>query len=160
MNQYSKIILLTLLLGVFNLSCYKESKYEAKKGVLDLSQKSINDLGIVDLVGEWEFYWAQLLDPTDFETDLPSIPLYAKVPGSWEDILTSGVNTSAKGYATYRLLVKTSAQDSVFGIKINRIDASYRLWVNGKLISSAGTVAKQKKSTLQNGVERKKLLYK
>jgi two-component system sensor histidine kinase ChiS len=91
-----------------------------------------------------EFYWAQLLEPSDFETDLPSIPLYAKVPGSWEDILTSGVNTSAKGFATYRLIVKTSKQDSVYGIKINRIDASYRLWVNGKLISSAGKVAKVK----------------
>jgi serine phosphatase RsbU (regulator of sigma subunit) len=144
MNQYSKIILLILLLGIFNLSCYKETDYEAEKGVLDLSQKSINDLGIVDLVGQWEFYWAQLLEPSDFETDLPSIPLYAKVPGSWEDILTSGVNTSAKGFATYRLIVKTSKQDSVYGIKINRIDASYRLWVNGKLISSAGKVAKVK----------------
>jgi hypothetical protein len=60
MNQYSKIILLILLLGIFNLSCYKETDYEAEKGVLDLSQKSINDLGIVDLVGQW----GVLLGPT------------------------------------------------------------------------------------------------
>ncbi len=158
MNQYSKIILLILLLGVFNLSCFKETDYEAKKGVLDLSQKSINDLGIVDLVGEWEFYWAQLLEPSDFETDRPSIPLYAKVPGSWEDILTNGVNTSAKGYATYRLIVKTSPQDSVFGIKINRIDASYRLWVNGKLISSAGKVAETKEEYIPKWSRKEKIV--
>jgi len=146
MSQLFKIFLLVFFLGALNLSCNQGSEYKAEKGILDISQKSINQLGIIDLTGEWEFYWEQLLEPTDFDTDKPSIPLYAKIPGGWEDIVTSGVNTQAIGYATYRLIIKTNEQDSIFGIKINRIDASYKLWVNGELTSTAGEVGIDKES--------------
>jgi serine phosphatase RsbU (regulator of sigma subunit) len=146
MNQYFKILLLFVILGALNFSCNKKSEYEVKKGVLDLSQKSINEIGMIDLVGEWEFYWKQLLEPSDFKTDKPSIPLYSKVPESWEDVVTSGVDTKASGYATYRIVIKTNEKDSIFGIRINRIDVAYALWINGELISTAGKVAKTKDS--------------
>ena len=146
MNQFLKILLFVVLISALNFSCNQESIYKAEKGVLDISQQSINKLGVIDLIGEWEFYWEQLLEPSDFETNKPSIPLYAKLPGGWEDIVTSGINSQAAGYATYRLIIKTNDQDSIFGLKINRIDASYRFWVNGRLVSTAGKVGKDKKT--------------
>ncbi|MHB8067895.1 MAG: ATP-binding protein [Desulfobaccales bacterium] len=51
----------------------------ARHGVLDLSGWDLEQDGTVNLAGEWEFYWGQLLTPADFhQARLPEISGYLK----------------------------------------------------------------------------------
>lgn len=141
MKSILKIFISLFLLGFLFTSCSNGQKIIAKKGIIDLSNEPFSKIGIVDLSGEWEFYWTQLLSPADFTTNKPSSPLYAKIPSSWQSVITNEINTEAQGYATYRLLVKTNPQDSIFMIRINRIDLAYKLWINGDFITAVGKIS-------------------
>ncbi len=50
----------------------KKIQPEASKGILDLSDWNLKKDNPVELKGEWEFYWQQLLFEKDFlNSDLP-----------------------------------------------------------------------------------------
>lgn len=49
----------------------KETSPLARHGVLDLSGWDLEKDGPVNLAGEWEFYWEQLLTPEDFHGPRP-----------------------------------------------------------------------------------------
>jgi len=56
---------------------------QVDQGVMDLRNWDLSD-GIIKLDGEWEFYWQQLLEPTDFRDDKqPSAVDYFTVPNKW-----------------------------------------------------------------------------
>jgi len=140
MNSAYKILLLILGLTSLNISCSNVRHVEAVDGILDISRKSIDDIGSVNLSGQWEFYWNQLLTPDNFNSDKEFPKLYVTVPGSWSKDKNKNANISKYGFATYRLVVKTNSVDSVFGLRIDRIDVSYKLWVNGILLSEVGKI--------------------
>ena len=74
----------------------KKNKKEipkAKNGIIDLNKWNFEEDGIIDLSGEWEFYWEQLLTPADFENNQNNNPEYVIVPGGWE--------TGRNGYKKY-----------------------------------------------------------
>lgn len=145
MKQYLQVILaITVILG---LSCNhkQEDKYVVNKGVMDISQHTIDDLESIPINGKWEFYWNKLLRPSDFHNQ-NQIPLYATVPGAWCNVVTDGLQTSPEGFATYRVIINTNINDSIFGLKINRINTAYNLWVNGALISSIGKLSESKEN--------------
>lgn len=144
MKSILKIFISITFLGFLFASCNNGERTIAEKGIIDLSDEPIAKIGIVDLSGEWEFYWEQLLVPADFASNKQSSPLYAKIPSSWESVITNEINTEARGYATYRLLIKTNPQDSIFMIRLNRIDLAYKLWINGDYITSIGKTSDKK----------------
>ncbi len=78
MKSLLKIIISLILLGFLFTSCNTDKKKTAEKGIIDLSDKPIAEVGITDLSGEWEFYWEQLLSPADFSTDKPSSTIVCK----------------------------------------------------------------------------------
>ncbi|HYE81129.1 MAG TPA: sensor histidine kinase [Clostridia bacterium] len=113
---------------------------EATGGVLDLTCRNWEQDGIVALNGQWEFYWQKLLAPGDFQKAEPvSERELIVLPRAWNKYVLDGEELPGDGYATYRLLIRHSA-DEVLAIKIPRIFTSYRLWANGELIASAGNV--------------------
>ncbi|MCL6611565.1 MAG: response regulator [Peptococcaceae bacterium] len=118
---------------------------EAVDGVLDLTGWDFQRQGVVQLEGCWEFYWEQLLTPGDFESE-PQKTGFIEVPGLWNGYTVSeggaARRLSGDGYATYRLIIKTSAQNDLLALKILDFATSYRLWVNGKLLASNGRVGK------------------
>ncbi|MEO6288622.1 MAG: hypothetical protein ABIO76_01805, partial [Ginsengibacter sp.] len=67
----------------YSIDCLAQSNGFAKKGVLDLSKWDWKTNGIVDLNGEWEFYWNTLYDPTNSDTALNIKLDYVYVPGFW-----------------------------------------------------------------------------
>ena len=69
----------------------------AQKGFVDLS---VNDIGtqVVDLNGQWEFYWEQLIQPGQFESRPPT---FGEVPVFWKHY-DQGYDKF--GYGTYRLV--------------------------------------------------------
>ncbi|MCW3489706.1 sensor histidine kinase [Dethiobacter alkaliphilus] len=126
----------------------KANQPEAVNGVLDLSDWSLEQDGIVALDGQWEFYWQELLTPQQFEqkTNNPEGALIT-VPRAWNSFEHNGKVLSGDGYATYRLLINTTTEE-ILGIKIPRIFTSYRLWANGELLAENG----------QTGIERSQAL--
>ncbi len=112
-----------------------EIKLKAESGVLDLSQvKFEND--VVRLDGQWEFFWNQLLSPSEIKNE--SIAEYIQIPGSWNKHISNEAQ-SGYGYATYRLQFKIAGRIEL-ALKIPRMFTAYELWMNGELISTAGTV--------------------
>lgn len=112
---------------------------KAQQGVLDLTNWTFSDNGPVNLNGQWEFYYNQLLTPEDFKDNSQKPSGFIEVPSSWSTFKYDNQNIPGAGYATYRLLVNLN-EESIMALKAETIWTSYKLWVNGSLISSAGTV--------------------
>lgn len=120
----------------------------ATNGIMDLSDFDWEQRNTVDLDGQWKFYWERLLDPKDFKENIvPAEKSYISLPRVWNNYEIDGKKLSGDGYATYRLTIK-NAGNSVLGIIIPRILTSYKLFINGDLISSAGKVSADKNQML------------
>jgi len=133
--------------------------------------------GNVPLRGEWELYFGQLLDPHHLPPPPPGNleatgatahaadggaqaasargPLYASVPGSWTSVRTDEGSLPRFGAATYRLLITglpgtgspLEFDSAAWGLKIPYARTAYRLWVNGRLAASNGTVSLRPEET-------------
>lgn len=122
----------------------------AEKGVIDLTNWDFGELGTVALDGEWEFYWNQLLDYDDFHGDEENLSLsgYFNVPSTWNRYTVDNEKLPEKGFATYRLRVKTNDIDRIKGIKILTMSTSYRLMVDNEIIAESGRVGDSPEKTM------------
>ncbi|OHD64601.1 MAG: hypothetical protein A2176_08955 [Spirochaetes bacterium RBG_13_51_14] len=116
----------------------------AIRGVMDLSDWNFERDGPVDLSGQWEFYWQQLLRPSDFHRAARS-PIYIQVPGIWNGRIVRGHKLTGDGYATYRLritmpLTRHLASGEKPALMIHDMGTAYLLYVNGALAGWGGAV--------------------
>ncbi|MBP1989978.1 ATP-binding protein [Paenibacillus eucommiae] len=116
----------------------------ATKGILDLTLWDVNTSGSVNLNGEWEIYWNQLLEPQDFISGKPPMTGYIKIPRSWEGYEVEGRPLTTHGYATFRLQVHMSDHSQPKALQTIRLSTAYRMWVNGEMVGSSGIVGKSK----------------
>ena len=115
----------------------------AEKGVLDLSKISNPDNFIINLNGEWEFYWKKMFHPHDFKAEKIIPDYYGKVPSYWTDYQQDQVKTEKFGFATYRLTVLLPpGLKEPLGIDLPVFDTSYDLYINGKYLGGSGTTGK------------------
>lgn len=110
----------------------------AEAGFLDLTQVEFES-EVVSLDGEWELYWNQFLSPSELKA--APVTEYVNIPSSWNKYESNKSAYSGDGYATYRLTFITE-NDKRLALKIPRLRTAYKLWINGELISSAGTIGK------------------
>ena len=115
----------------------------AEEGVIDLSGIQF-DTDILALNGQWEFYWQKLIEPG--EKGYNEATDYVAVPRSWNKLKPDTNTYSGDGYGTYRLTF-TTAKSEKLALKIPRLRTAYRLWVNGEMIASAGTVGKTREAS-------------
>lgn len=109
-------------------------------GEIDLSKTEFSEEGVIALDGEWEFYWNQFLNPSDFKGEQHDIQ-YLNVPGNW--LRDQAGNTYAqKGYATYRVIINNIPDTKYFGLKKANIRNSSKLYVNGELVLKDGQISK------------------
>ncbi|MBN1293278.1 MAG: GHKL domain-containing protein [Candidatus Latescibacteria bacterium] len=121
----------------------------AVKGELDLRGWDFRRDGPVKLDGEWEFYWENLLTPTEFEGDTPpELSGWFFVPGQWQKYVVNGKKLSNNGYATYRLTILLDHQHSRMAFEISESDKAFILFVNGRQISSRGSVGTTAESSV------------
>lgn len=143
MYNHRKFLLLIILLIILSIwgGCsaqLPDSNPKAEKGIMDLTQLQFEN-EVVQLNGKWEFYWNQLLDPGKMDTGV--ITGYMDIPSSWNKYITNEERYSGDGYATYRLTFITEENERL-ALKIPRLRTAYKLWINGELTASAGTVGK------------------
>lgn len=135
---FSILLLAILALPLGDPTCASTSSLKASDGRLDLTPWQPEE-EVIELSGQWEFYWNQLLEPG--EPGPTGNREYINVPGSWNGHTIDGANLDGDGFATYRLTFYTEETERL-GIKVPRIFTSYKLWVNEELIASAGVVGK------------------
>ena len=107
--------------------------------------------GVIDLEGDWDFFWLRFLEPEDFKLEIPptkSTNIY--VPGSWNGKEINKEIISGEGYATYRLLIPIdeSQVGTTMGIKVNYAATASKVWINGKKISEDGKVGISRKEMI------------
>ena len=115
----------------------------ARQGVIDLSEWDFSKDGPVDLNGQWEFYWQQLLSPEDFHHEAdPPYSAFLSLPSGWNHLKPEGKSLNRKGYATFRLNIFTGVPDRELALYLGNIRSAYKLWVNNELLAESGVVGK------------------
>ncbi len=102
--------------------------------------------GILEIKGDWQFYWHQLLDPTDFQSaQKPQPTAVVGVPGRWNGLKVGDSISSGEGYATYRLRLilpgKNFLHDELLALRCRYQQSAYRIFYNGTAIAANGMVA-------------------
>ncbi|MCP4721740.1 MAG: response regulator [Desulfobacteraceae bacterium] len=115
----------------------------AVNGVLDLASWDLTQDGSLNLNGEWAFYWQQLLGPDDFASaGRPAPTGFFTFPGCWNKYLVDGKPLGGDGFATFRLKVRMTPNDSLKAVRILNQATAYKLWINGKPVANNGVVGK------------------
>ncbi len=148
------IAIFVLLIGtLFIFVTYAENHKKmplAKKGILDLTQWNFHKDGPIKLDGEWEFYWNQLLTYDDFHRgDKNYNPSgYFSVPSVWNNYKVDGKKLPGKGYATYRLKIKSNNTVDLQGLKLLTQSTAYKLMINRETIATSGIVGISRETTV------------
>lgn len=146
MKKYIKtpkkiLCLLAIIFIVLPLcSCSKKTDHKsitANSGVIDLKNWNFDADGNINLDGKWQFYWNKLLSPKDLKNNFVKATGYYPVPMYWTKY--EGLHLPAKGFATYRLKIKTNGKLQTLGLKAPEIYTEFKLWINGKLIDEHGS---------------------
>ncbi|MGQ8874738.1 ATP-binding protein [Paenibacillus sp. TSA_86.1] len=125
---------------------------QAEQGYMDLTHWDTEQEGIIRLDGEWAFRWGSFEKPnsdgtnpnggSENQTTTECVGCNAgfiSVPGLWNAHSGQLQDFSSEGYATYRLSIQTADLDGIYGLYIKSIHSSYRLYINGELLSTVGT---------------------
>ena len=124
--------LICFLLLSFPVSA--QNKIIVQNGVLDLRTWNWQKDGIVNLTGNWEFYWKKFYSPGFFkDTSAAYTKHFAYVPSLWNKYIPAGQNPDGGfGYATYHLVILCPPAKELLALKFFTIESCYRLFVNGK----------------------------
>jgi two-component system, sensor histidine kinase ChiS len=180
-QSISFIILTFFILISFNCNeSPKKPNPSAIQGVLDLRDWDFEKDGVVQLKGEWEFYWNELLDPnnpisspkeadpnknslepnsklSNEQSTQPKSITYLTVPSQWNKL-----GYPINGYATYRLrilLPKNFISNEIekqipLSIKILSMGSNYALFLNGEKIMEDGKVGTSVEESIPSMVEK------
>lgn len=123
-----------------------------ENGLIDLRGHNWKNDGIVNLTGNWEFYWNQFYSPA-FLND--SSDLYKKnysyVPSFWNNSIPNfNKNNSAFGYATYHVKVLCPTSSEKLALKFLTVESAYRLYINGKQVAQVGQPAQLASKTVSS----------
>ncbi|NPA69160.1 MAG: SpoIIE family protein phosphatase [Chlorobi bacterium] len=127
-----------LLLFFSLLISYTSNGQTAKKGMLDLSNFNFKEHPVIELNGTWEFYPYKLYSPSDFETKKTDIPKFVSVPSLWNEIYFPDSDNPNKGFGTYRIRIRLPDSTNYFGLRLKRIESSYKLWINDTVLVTVG----------------------
>lgn len=127
---------LGLALILFTQLCFAQLP-SLEKGIADLHVYDFIEQGPFTLNGEWEFYMSQLISPEDFASVNPQPKDFVDFPSAWN--ASSGSQNF--GFATYRLTL-ILPKNQPLALQLPHCYSNYRLWANGQVIATNGTVGK------------------
>lgn len=132
----SYIVLIILTISIYTyINKPKDTNIMAYKGIINLNDRNFNKDGTINLNGQWELYNNKLLDPSQLINIKPDKYLF--IPGD----LKSQINGKITGYMTIRLKVYVS-ENTVYGLKIQRMLSASKIWVNNILQDETGKVGR------------------
>jgi len=114
-------------------------------GILRLQTPDLLNDKIIDLSGNWQFYYGKHLSAAEMQSIPTSNKEYIKTPSAWNYRLQKDKRLPTYGIATYYLKIVLNkcpnSKEIDYGFKIGNIITSYKLWVNGKLVGKAGNAS-------------------
>lgn len=110
---------------------------EAANGVLDLRRWDFSSDPILNLNGEYAFYWHQFVAPGEIDSGTTA-PEFVSVPDDWNSRDNSTDVVDGRGFATYRLRILLPPDPPDLSLKCYDISNAYRLFVNGKELLAIG----------------------
>ncbi|MHB8762799.1 MAG: ATP-binding protein [Deferrisomatales bacterium] len=121
----------------------------ARGGAVDLTGWAFGADGSVDLNGEWELYWGQLLAPEALmrEGAGPLTGLF-QVPGLWNGREVDGRALTGDGFATFRLRVALAPGLPPLALRVLDQSSAYALWANGQRVAGNGVVGTSRATTV------------
>ena len=138
------LLLFTIFYLVFPGAKVLPQSLNVRDGVIDLRRLSNPDKFIINLEGEWEFYWNTFLYPYNFKEPLkPKPDFFIKVPSYWTDFKRNNQNIGKYGIATYRmtiLLPPNYRKRLAFDVPV--FDSAFDLWINDTLLAFNGQTGK------------------
>ncbi len=137
------LFLLIVFTGLTFNAISQEDIPIVKNGKIDLTDWDFETDGKINLKGDWEFYWNQLLTYSDFHPkNRKAVPTaaYLKVPGTWngKEIFSSEKPLPGLGYATYRIQVILPKETRRFTFKSLTAGTSSAIFVNEKEVAHSG----------------------
>jgi signal transduction histidine kinase len=145
-----RFLTLTYLSGLFLFTLSglyaREPAPKAVRGVLDLREYDFRGSGPVELKGEFEFYWNQMLN-TSISGD-SGVAGTIIVPGSWYRLRKKDPEISRFGFATYRLVMLLPDGVNELSFRINGVYSASSYVINGKAIDYLGFPGVNKYQTL------------
>ncbi len=135
-----------LLAGLLKQAEYKKEKPLLQHGTFDLSDWNPMRDGVINLAGEWDFYWEKLLIYDDIYTSDIKPDLLAEVPKVWNSYKIDGKSLPGFGAATYRLKITGAQEGQALAIRMPTVSASYNMYIDERLIASNGKVGPDKES--------------
>jgi hypothetical protein len=139
MKFYFRIAFLALLFpSIFTFA--QEQQPLIKDGFLDARLQDFTTHRL-PLRGTWIWFDNQLLSPEEAKKAKGSPVQFPRI---WNEIRA---NKSGLGYATYKASILLPDDIAVYGLDLPEPYCSYRLWVNGKLVSQHGEVGTTKETT-------------
>jgi len=136
------IILVLILVMSLGHIPGRNTDIRVQNNVLDLSTWEYNSL--LNLTGEWEFYWQKFLIKSDFDgSQKPDALVY--FPSAWTSYVINGQKLPGMGYATYRLHVTGARPDQAIAMRVYPFSTSYALYIDNELMASNGKISKHEK---------------
>lgn len=147
-RKFISILLILLSVIALTIGCTeyylnKVTATSALEGAIDLTAYNWERGDVIPLVGEWEFYWRELLAPDDFKGTNKLDPQYFNMPGLWNGYEINNEKITEEGYGTFRLKIN-SIPGKEMALRIPYACSAYKLWWNGKVVSTNGVVGKTK----------------
>jgi signal transduction histidine kinase len=128
---------------------FARDKGMVKNGALDLRNWNWQKNGIVNLTGDWEFYWQKFYDPSLFADSFFQKKEYAFVPSFWNTYTPEKkILEPDFGYATYHLLVLCPESNEQLALKFLTVESAYNLFVNGRKILQVGQPDSTEEATI------------
>lgn len=116
---------------------FAKQKTPVQNGLLDLRNRNWQKDGIVNLTGNWEFYWHKFYSP-QFLNNTSIVKQYAYVPSFWNNYIDEQENSNGFGYATYHVVVLCPPSNEQLALKFLTVESAYKLFVNGKEVLRVG----------------------
>lgn len=110
-----------------------------QRGILDLSSYNFEKNTEIPLNGEWQFFWNELIEPSQPINKIPSIVTF---PHLWNN----DNELSSFGYATYKIKILLPKTYSKLALTIPDMYSSYRLYFNGRIVAENGIVGTSKEN--------------
>ena len=117
-------------------SLHAQEEPLVEKGVLDLREYDFLNSGPVEVKGEFEFYWNQMISPA-LEGDSGEM-MYTEVPGSWTKLRKEHPEVTRFGFATYRLLILLPEKVDELAFSVEDVYSASGYFLNGKAIDYLG----------------------
>jgi signal transduction histidine kinase/ActR/RegA family two-component response regulator len=145
--------LVCFLLLLFTHSALAASSHipTVKNGDLNAPNWSFFDAPPLEIVGEWEVIWNDLVSPENFDIDYQDE--HFKLPSRWNGHI-KGQGKKSFGTATFRARLHLPDYNRQLSFQLIAPHAAYRIYIDGVLVINNGNVSRTPENFRANYVSR------